>query len=83
MDSGSNIFMREQLEALTNNIRSNERQNEQQRETIKQASDSISRLQAKLSAEKASNKELIISLDKMKAERDKLTTNWSIIRNEI
>eukprot|EP01036_Dinobryon_divergens_P022099 gene22099-30334_t len=81
--SGSNIFMREQLEALTNNIRSNERQNEQQRETIKQASDSISRLQAKLSAEKASNKELIISLDKMKAERDKLTTNWSIIRNEI
>lgn len=83
MDSGSNIFLREQLEALANSIRSNEREIEQHRETIKQASTRITRLEAKLSVEKTRNKELVISLEKLKAERDKLTTNWSIIRNEI
>ena len=81
--SGSNIFLREQYDAVAKTIRSNEWEIEEQREGIKQAANRTARLEAKLSAEKFRNCELIASLERMKAERDKLTTTWSIIRNEI
>ena len=67
--------MREQYEAVAKTLRSNEREIVEQRESIKQAANRIARLEAKLSAEKVRNSELVASLEKMKAERDKLTTS--------